>query len=262
MKYAIYQMDVVTADPEENREKIQDWINERVKQDKPDMVVLPEMWNTGYALAELENTADKDAEPTISFLSDLAKKNNINIIGGSVGNKRADRFYNSSLVFNRHGDIVYQYDKIHLVPMLDEHKFLTGGQEKAHVFELDGIKMGLIICYDLRFPELARKLALEGAQVLHVVAQWPEARKDHWKHLQIARAIENQFFVVSSNTVGTHDGSPFAGTSMIIDPWGTTVAQGDPVKEETVMARLDLSVVPKIRKDVPVFSSRVPEMYD
>src|SRR5690625_6394810 len=133
----------------------------RSKQDKPDMVVLPEMWNTGYALAELENTADKDAEPTISFLSDLAKKNNINIIGGSVGNKRADRFYNSSLVFNRHGDIVYQYDKIHLVPMLDEHKFLTGGQEKAHVFELDGIKMGLIICYDLRFPELARKLALE-----------------------------------------------------------------------------------------------------
>src|SRR5690625_2162829 len=156
MKYAIYQMDVVTADPEENREKIQDWINERVKQDKPDTVVLHERWNTGYGLAELENTADKDAEPTSSFLSDLAKKNNIDIIGGSVGNKRADRFYNSSLVFNRHGDIVYQYDKIHLVPMLDEHKFLTGGQEKAHVFELDGIKMGLIICYDLRFPEIGR----------------------------------------------------------------------------------------------------------
>src|SRR5699024_11794604 len=102
MKYAIYQMDVVTADPEANREKIHDWVNERVKQDKPDMIVLPEMWNTGYALAELENTADKDAEPTISFLSDLAKKNNINIIGGSVGNKKTDRFYNTSLRSEEH----------------------------------------------------------------------------------------------------------------------------------------------------------------
>lgn len=261
MKYAIYQMDVVTADPEKNRKKVQDWVNELVKHDKPDLIILPEMWNTGYALTELENTADKDAEPTMSFLGNLAKEHHVNLIGGSIGNKRADRFYNTSLVFNRNGDLVHQYDKIHLVPMLNEHNFLTGGQEKARIFELDGIKMGLIICYDLRFPELARQLALEGAQVLHVIAQWPATRKDHWKHLQIARAIENQFFVVSSNTVGEHDGSSFAGVSMIIDPWGTIIAKGDPVKEETISAKLDLSIVPQIRKDVPVFSSRVPEMY-
>src|SRR5690625_7722167 len=99
MKYAIYQMDVVTADPEENRGKIQDWINERVKQDKPDMVVLSEMWNTGYALAELEKTADKDVETTISFLSDLDKKNNINIFCGSVGNKKSNQFYYRSFRF-------------------------------------------------------------------------------------------------------------------------------------------------------------------
>src|SRR5690625_5895382 len=102
-------MDVVTADPEANREKIHDWINERVKQDKPDMVVLPEMWNTGYALAELQKTADKDAEPTISFLSDLAKKNNINIIGGSVGSKRRSVEHTSEL--QSRGDLV-----CHLLP--------------------------------------------------------------------------------------------------------------------------------------------------
>lgn len=261
MKYAIYQMDVVTANPEANRKKVADWVRECMEQEKPDTIILPEMWNTGYALAELEDTADRDAEPTTSFLSELAKTYKINIIGGSIGNKKADKFYNTSLVFNSNGELVYHYDKIHLVPMLNEHHYLTGGAEKACVFELDGVKMGLIICFDLRFPELARQLALEGAQVLHIVAQWPAARKEHWKYLQIARAIENQFFVLSSNTVGTHDETDFAGGSMIIDPWGNQIAVGDSIKEETIAASLDLTVVPKIREDVPVFSSRVPEMY-
>lgn len=262
MKYAIYQTEIVPADPEANRQKIGDWVREQVRHDKPDTIVLPEMWNTGYALSELEGTADRDAEPTTSFLSELAKTHDINIIGGSIGNKRGDKFYNTSLVFNRSGRLVYEYDKIHLVPMLNEHHYLTGGKKRAQIFELDNIKMGLIICYDLRFPELARKLALEGAQVLHIVAEWPSARSEHWKYLQIARAIENQLFVVSCNIVGSNDDTKFAGASMIIDPWGETIAVGDSNKAETITARLDLTVVPKIREDVPVFSSRVPEMYD
>src|SRR5699024_7794105 len=183
-------------------------------------------------------------------------------IGGSIGNKRAGEFFNTSLVFNRQGDLVYEYDKIHLVPMLHEHDYLTGGKKKARVFQLDGINMGLIICYDLRFPELARQLALEGAEVLHVVAQWPIARKEHWRHLQIARAIENQCFVISSNTVGANETTTFAGESMIIGPWGSTITNGVPDEEETVRAALDMNIVPKIRKDVPIFTSRVPEMYD
>lgn len=262
MKYAVYQTEIIPANPDANRKNVLEWVRESVKQDKPDTIVLPEMWNTGYALTELESKADQDAEPTTSFLSELAKKHHINIIGGSIGNRKAGKFYNTSLVFNRQGELVYQYDKIHLVPMLNEHHYLTGGQEKARVFELDNIKMGLIICYDLRFPELARQLALQGAQVLHIVAQWPTARKDHWKYLQIARAIENQLFVVSCNTVGANDGTEFAGESMIIDPWGTVIATGDTKNNETITATIDLGAVPKIRKDVPVFSSRVPEMYD
>lgn len=262
VKYAIYQMDVESANPEANRDKVQHWIGEVVKGDKPDTVVLPEMWNTGYALAELEQTADHNAEPTASFLSQLAEKYHINIIGGSIGNNRSGHFYNTSLVFNREGELVYDYDKIHLVPMLNEHDYLTGGTKKARVFELDGIKMGLIICYDLRFPELARQLALDGAEVLHIVAQWPIARKNHWKHLQIARAIENQFYVISSNTVRANETTTFAGESMFIDPWGEIMAKGGSDKEETVRAELQMDMVPKIRKDVPIFSSRVPEMYE
>src|SRR5699024_8276589 len=167
----------------------------------------------------------------------------------------------TSLVFDRNGELVYEYDKIHLVPMLDEHDYLTGGTKKTRVFELDGIKMGLIICYDLRFPELARQLALDGAEVLHIVAQWPIARKDHWKHLQIARAIENQLFVVSSNTVRSNETTTFAGESLVIDPWGETVAKGSADKEETIQATLEMASVARIRKDVPIFRSRVPGMY-
>jgi len=261
MRYAIYQMDVESANPDANRKKVQHWIEHIVEDDRPDTVVLPEMWNTGYALTELERTADHDAEPSASFLSQLAKTHHINIVGGSIGNNRNGQFYNTSLVFNRKGELVYEYDKIHLVPMLKEHDYLIGGTKKARLFELDGIRMGLIICYDLRFPELARQLALEGAEVLHIVAQWPIERKDHWKYLQIARAIENQFYVISSNTVHANDTTTFAGESMIIDPWGETVAKGGSENEETIQATLQMDIVPKIRKDVPIFTSRVPEMY-
>lgn len=261
MKYAIYQMDVVAGDPEQNRNKVSKWLAQVVKDERPDVVVLPEMWTTAYTLKQLDAFADRDGEPTTSFLQRLAKEHHINVIGGSVANKKDDHFYNTGSVIDRNGKLIHQYDKIHLVPMLDEHLYLSGGKEKVQVFELEGVKMGLIICYDLRFPELARGLALNDVQVLHVVAEWPTERKEHWKALQIARAIENQMFIVSCNRVGHHAGVDFAGTSMIVDPWGNRVATGSENKEETIISEISLDTVPKVRKDVPIFSSRVPELY-
>jgi predicted amidohydrolase len=261
LKYAIFQTEIIPADPEANEAQIRQWTAETVKTDKPDTIVLPELWNTGYALESLAEKADTRGERTKTFLKNLALKHDIHIIGGSVGNKKDGKLFNTSFVFNRKGDLVYEYDKIHLVPMLNEHHFLNGGEHQAEVFELEGIKMGLITCYDLRFPELSRQLALEGANVLHIVAQWPKARKDHWRHLQLARAIENQQFVISSNTVGFCNETEFAGNSMAIDPWGNELAFGDPSDKETLTVTIDLSVVPKIREEVPVFSSRVPKFY-
>ncbi|PTX53951.1 putative amidohydrolase [Melghirimyces profundicolus] len=261
MKYAVYQMDIVAGEPEQNRQKVKAWLDDTVKNGKPDIVVLPEMWTTAYTLPRLDEVADRQGEPTVSFLQEVAKEYDVHIIGGSVANRKEKGYYNTALVMDRNGNLVHQYDKIHLVPMLDEPKYLSGGKNKAEVFELEGVKMGVIICYDLRFPELVRKLALEGIQVLHIVAEWPAARKDHWTALQLARAIENQMFVVSCNRVGSYDGVDFAGTSMIIDPWGKIVEQGSEDREETLRAEISLDLVSKIRKDVPVFSSRVPELY-
>ncbi|MBY7144972.1 carbon-nitrogen family hydrolase [Virgibacillus sp. NKC19-3] len=262
MKHAIYQMDIIAGDPEANRQKVERWIRQTMQEEQPDIIVLPEMWTTSYTLAQLETIADVDGEPTTSFLKDMAATYSINIIGGSFANKKPDGIYNSGIVIDAHGNVIHEYDKIHLVPMLDEPRYLTGGKEKVQVFELDGVKMGLIICYDLRFPELARSLALKDVQILYVVAEWPSARKEHWKALQVARAIENQMYVVSSNRTGSYQESDFAGASMVIDPWGNALKTGNEVAEETIIEVLSLESVPQIRKDVPVFSSRIPELYD
>ena len=254
-------MEIVVGEPEQNRAKVERWMNEVSKNEKPDTVVLPEMWTTSYKLTDLNELADEGGETTKSFLRDMAITYNFNIIGGSIANKVGDDIYNTSFVFNRKGELVYEYSKIHLVPMLNEPLYLTGGTKKVETFELDGVKMGLIICYDLRFPELARSLALDGAQVLFVVAEWPTPRIYHWTSLNIARAIENQLYVVSSNNIGTFDGVVYGGTSMLIDPWGEVLQQGSIDKEETLTDTLNLERVIQVRKEVPIFDSRVPHLY-
>ncbi|QNK86108.1 carbon-nitrogen family hydrolase [Sporosarcina sp. resist] len=261
MKYAIYQMEIVAGKPSENRRKVMEWVEKTMESTSPDILVLPEMWTTGYTLSILDEVAEETGQDTIPFLTEISKRFNVNIIGGSVANKKNGCIYNSSFVVNRLGELVYEYDKIHLVPMLDEHLYLEGGKKKVSIFELDGIKMGLIICYDLRFPELSRELALKGAEVLHVVAEWPTVRKEHWHTLQKARAIENQMFVVSCNCVGTYNNVEYAGMSMIIDPWGSELSIGQEQSEETIVNDLALELTAKVRKNVPVFSSRVPELY-
>lgn len=261
MKIAIYQMDIIAGNPEQNRNKVSQWFKDVCTQEKPDVVVLPEMWTTAYTLPELNDYSDVKCEPSAAFLKNLAKQYKVNIIGGSVANKKDGKFYNTAFVVNRDGQLVHQYDKIHLVPMLNEDRYLEGGKNKVQSFSLDGIKMGVIICYDLRFPELARKLALDGVQVLYIVAEWPSPRIDHWKTLQRARAIENQMFVVSSNRVGHYDGVEFGGSSMVVDPWGNVVKLGSEDQEETIVSDLSIKLVDSMRKEVPIFSSRRPDLY-
>ncbi|TWI54489.1 carbon-nitrogen family hydrolase [Halalkalibacter nanhaiisediminis] len=261
MKIAVYQMDLVAGQPNENRKRVKNWVEQVTKQEQLDLLVLPEMWTTAYTLEDLPTILEADQENTEQFLQQLAKEHHIHIVAGSMAVKEGDEIYNRAFVMNKNGQTEYTYDKVHLVPMLDEPLYLTGGKNSAQVFELDGRKMGVIICYDLRFPELIRSLALQGAEVVFVVAEWPLSRKGHWEVLQQARAIENQVFIVSCNRVGTHDGVEFAGSSMVIDPWGEVLEKGSVEQEETLVTTLNLSEVERIRKEVPVFSSRRPNLY-
>ncbi|KAB2329780.1 carbon-nitrogen family hydrolase [Cytobacillus depressus] len=261
MKISIYQMEIIPGNPSENLKKVHAWIEKEVKISAPDLIVLPEMWTTSYTLEDIHLYADDNGQTIVPFLKTIAKTFNINIIGGSFANKVDGKVYNTAVVINRQGDTVYQYDKVHLVPMLNEPKYLVGGQKVPEVFKLDGIKMGLIICYDLRFSEIIRPLALEGAEVLFIVAEWPIDRLNHWKNIQITRAIENQMFVVSCNNVGSYQTYTFGGNSMVINPWGNTLIQGSTTDEESLFISIDVEETLEARKEVPVFSSRVPNLY-
>ncbi|MHA2855252.1 carbon-nitrogen family hydrolase [Paenibacillus lautus] len=226
---------------------------------KPDVIVLPEMWNTGYALDRIHELADPMGQETSSMLSEFARKHRIQVVGGSVAERIEDRIYNSMYVFNRNGEQIAKYSKIHLFRLMDEEKFLEAGQQTV-TFDLEEMKAGASICYDIRFPELSRTLALGGAQVLFVPAEWPHPRLHHWRTLLLARAIENQMYVVACNRVGTSGETDFFGHSMIIDPWGEIIAEGDE-RETIVTGTLDCKLTDEVRGRIPVFEDRRPHLY-
>lgn len=236
-------------------------IHETVKKEKSDVVVLPETWSTGYYPKDnLMSFCEADGDRCKKTFSLLAKQLNVNIVAGSVATIRNGKVYNTAYVFDREGEAVGEYDKTHLFTPMDEHKFFEYGKEPI-IFETDGHKCGIVICYDIRFPELARTLALEGIEMLFVVSQWPEKRIEHLKVLSQARAIENQMFVAVCNSCGEAGGVQFGGNSRVIDPWGTVLASAGEA-EEIITADCDFAVIEGIRKSINVFNDRKKEIYE
>jgi len=224
------------------------------------------MWNTGYDLKRIRELADEEGRPHITWLQELAKKERVNIVAGSIADKRPAKeegedapIYNSSYIIDREGQIVARYDKIHRFKLMSEEKYRAPGSG-VMTFELDGISCGVIICYDLRFPELARKLALMGAKLLFVPAQWPKPREMHWKLLNIVRAIENQFYVVAVNRTGRYKDEEYPGMSLVINPWGETLLECDD-SIGAFSTVIDIDMIDHVRRHIPVFEDRRPELY-
>lgn len=180
-------------------------------------------------------------------------------MAGSVSNLRDGRVYNTAMVFDRTGACIASYDKTHLFTPMGEDNYYTPG-DRLCTFSLDGVKCGLIICYDVRFPELTRSLTLPGLDMLFVVSQWPKVRTFHLRSLTTARAIENQMFLVCCNSCGTAGQTVYGGNSAIIDPWGETVALAGE-SEEILTADCDLQILENIRGSIPVFRDRRPSLY-
>ncbi|OGX68726.1 MAG: nitrilase [Paenibacillus sp. RIFOXYA1_FULL_44_5] len=260
LNFALLQMDVQAGNPQENYLKVQSMLQKAVSADPiPDVIVLPEMWNTGYALQSIHDTADQDGNETMLMLADFARKHRIYIHGGSVAVKKNGRIYNTSFGFDPEGLQIMEYSKIHLFGLMDEPKYLDAG-DKLGIFPFNGIQAGTIICYDLRFPELTRSLAALGAQILFVPAEWPNPRLHHWRTLLQARAIENQMYVVAVNRMGQSDNTVFFGHSMVIDPWGEIIAEADE-QEQVLTASISLDKVQEARSRIPVWQDRKPELY-
>ncbi|SDR78332.1 Predicted amidohydrolase [Paenibacillaceae bacterium GAS479] len=257
---AALQIHINAGEPELNFQRVQSRLQEAASADsKPDVIILPEMWNTGYALNRIGELADPEGERTRTMLAEFSRETGIHAIGGSIAEKKQDKVFNTMYAFDREGRLAGEYSKIHLFRLMEEEKHLAAGVQPG-LFTLEESQAGMMICYDIRFPELARTLALAGAKVLFVPAEWPKPRLHHWRSLLIARAIENQMYVVACNRTGISGETEFFGHSMIIDPWGEVLAEGGE-EEEILTAEIDLALVDEVRGRIPVFEDRRPQLY-
>lgn len=260
MKFKItcLQMDIAFGEPDKNYQHAEKLIEIAMKE-KPNIIVLPELWTTGYDLQRLDTIADRNAAQTIDFLKKAAKKYQVHFVGGSVANRGEQGVKNTLLIISNEGELVHSYNKLHLFKLMDEHLYLEAGEEKG-LFKLDNLNFGGVICYDIRFPEWIRVHTAAGAEALFVVAEWPAPRLSHWRSLLVARAIENQCFVIACNRAGSDPKNEFAGHSMIIDPWGEVIAEAGP-SEEILTAVIELDLVKDIRRQIPIFEDRRPDLY-
>ena len=260
MKIACAQMNVLLGKPEENLVHAKELVR-RAAEGGADTVVLPETWNTGFfPSAGLAEQADKDGAAVKAEMGALARELHVNLIAGSVADLRQGKVFNTSYVFNREGECLAAYDKTHLFSPMGEHEHFTPG-DGVYTFTLDDVLCGLILCYDVRFPELTRTLALQGIELLFIPAQWPSVRVEHWRTLTRARAIENQIFLACCNACGTAGLTVYGGNSAVYDPWGVVLESAGET-EEIIFADCDFGIVENIRRSMHVFAHRRPELYN
>jgi predicted amidohydrolase len=236
-----------------------------------DLIVLPEKWN-GIGPAEFmrANAESLDDGETVEAMRSWARDHKVTIVGGSIAERREgrDKLSNTSVVLDPDGEIVSVYRKIHMFDVevggkvYRESESEEPGEEPARVTDIEGWKLGLTICYDLRFPELYRILAVEGAEVITVPAAFTLfTGKDHWELLLRARAVENQCYVVAANQWGMHrDGKASYGRSMIVDPWGIVLAQA-PDEDGVIVAELERARMEEVRRALPSLANRQPAAY-
>lgn len=259
----LVQMDCRLGEPAENFARAETLIAEAARRGS-DLVVLPELWSTAYdlerAALHAAPLAQAAGEPGwFGRLADLAQTHGVWLTGSLLEAQPGDRFYNCMALYGPDGKLHGAYRKIHLFRLMEEEIYLAPGQAPV-VLDLPWGKTGLAICYDLRFPELFRGYALQGARLMVLPAEWPHPRREHWRTLLRARAIENQCFVAGCNRVGSSKGASFFGASALIDPWGETLVEGGEA-EMLLTAIVDLSQVDTVRSKIPVFADRRPELY-
>lgn len=251
IRVALFQMDLVWENPDANRAKIAQWVVELPE--GVDMVVLPEMFTTGFSMVP-GGKAEKDGAQTLAWMRQLAQQHGVTLLG-SVMVEENGQYLNRQLVVNGNG-LVMQYDKRHLFRMAGEHEVFTAGSEIG-TFELKGWRICPLICYDLRFPVWSRnQLMKEGGlhyDVLLYVANWPERRSAHWKALLQARAIENQSYVLGVNRVGEDgNGIAYSGDTSVFDPLGVALATAA-YKEQVILLELDAKVLTEYRQKFPAW---------
>lgn len=236
-----------------------------------EFAALPEYWSYLGPYSGFDEASQTIPGPAIERLQEKARKHSMIIHGGSIVERDpglVGKFYNTSVLIDRNGEIAARYRKIHLfdVQLANGEKHYESERiepgDEIVTAEINGITFGLTVCYDLRFPEIYRLLALRGAQILLVPAAFTlHTGRDHWEVLLRARAIENLCYVVAPAHVGTYPPNKKCfGHSMIVDPWGVVLAQA-PDRPTVILADIDLAQIEQVRAQIPSLENRRPQAY-
>jgi len=257
---ALAQMDIVLGDVKANLAAAADYAAEAARQGA-EILLLPELFSTGYDLERAQELAAPDMEHgAAAQVAALARDRRIWIAGSLLALDAAGRPANTAAFWSPQGECIGVYRKIHLFRLMQEHNYLAAGEAAATV----GLPWGtsaLAICYDLRFPELFRRYALHGAEIVFVPAEWPAPRIEHWRVLCRARAIENQVVIAACNRVGSDAANTFGGRSAVIGPGGEILVEGGE-GEALLTVCADLSRAMALRHGIPILQDRRPELYN
>lgn len=253
MKIASIQLSVVENDKNATLKKAEQAIESC---SDVDLIMLPEIWNVGFmSFDRYISEAEEINGPTVDLMKNLAVSKGVFLHTGSFVEKDEDNYYNTSLLLSPEGDVLGKYRKIHLFGYNSlETQILTPGSSISVVDTPFG-KIGMATCFDLRFPELFRAMVDRGVQYFLVCSAWPYPRIEAWIMLNRVRALENQAYLISSNSCGINGQSQFAGHSMVVDPWGTILAgAGD--DEMTVYCQVQPDRIEQARSTFPGLAGR------
>jgi predicted amidohydrolase len=259
-----------TADPAANL-AVADRLTRAAAADGATVIVLPEKWTAMGSDEQLRAAAEPLDGPAVGWARATARELGVELVAGSIVERveGQEKLANTCVHVDRHGEIRAVYRKLHMFDVevagrsYRESDLEDGGDQIVLSETAGGLQLGLSICYDVRFPELYRILAVRGARAFPLPAAFTLATtRDHWETLLRARAIENQAFVIAANQIGEHPGgNRSGGRSMIVDPWGVVLAQA-PDSEAHIVAELDLDRLEQIRAELPALANRRPEVYD
>ncbi|MCL7452456.1 MAG: carbon-nitrogen family hydrolase [Anaerolineae bacterium] len=255
---ALAQMAIVPGEPDANLRMAQALAEESADRGA-DLLMLPELWLTGYDLKRAVELAAPLDEGSFAHMADLARRYRIHLVGTALEARPGSKPFNTSALYGPDGRRLGAYRKVHLWAPLGEVEHMSAGEEMP-VFDWPWGRVALAICYDLRFPELWRRFALSGAQLVLIPSEWPVGRIEHWRLLLRARAVENQFFVTGCNRAGAGTDGDYGGFSAAVDPWGQAVTEGG-AEPGLYFATLELGEVEGARRLFPFLADRRAEVY-
>jgi len=248
------QLEIKERSKEENLESVLRLLD---KAPESDLILLPELWPCGYfSFDRYRSDSEPLTGPTVSALKEKTAELKTHVLMGSIVLREGEDLFNTTILLSPDGKVIAQYRKIHLFGyQSEERRLLRPGKEPA-VVDTPWGKGGITTCYDLRFPELYRKMVDHGAVFFMIPSAWPRLRLDAWILFNRARAHENLAYVFSCNCAGSSAGKPFAGHSMIVDPLGRVIAEGG---EEGcfVSAEIQPELVDEVREDFSALDDRV-----